>query len=245
MEGLAADEHSAGVKYVVTPQVTQELLLQVGAEWQRFSFGVPAGVPVPATLQQFDAIIGCDFQAGGQWVVRAEMKPGVYSDFAEVTRRDLDVRYMLAGVYLANPDLQWLLGLYIDVRSEFPVLPLVGVRWKCADAWTLDFMLPKPRLEYDLSDRSQLYLGADIVAGTFRVGDHFGTDNGLAKLDGQTVDYWEVRFGAGWSWSITQTLQLDAEAGSLAYRELNFFNAATDYQYQAVPYVQFACHARF
>ena len=245
LAGIASDEHSAGVKYVVMPQVTQDFLVRAGAEWQRFSFGVPTGAPVPATLQQLNAVIGCDYQVGGQWIVRAEVKPGLYSDFAEVTSRDMDARVVLTVVYLANPDLQWLLGLYVDVRSEYPVLPLAGVRWKFADAWTLDFMLPKPRLEYDVNDRNQLFLGADIVAGTFRVGDHFGTDNGLAKLDGQTVDYWEVRFGAGWAWTITQTLQLEAEAGCLAFREFNFFNAATDYRCQAAPYGQFACHARF
>ena len=246
LKGVAIDEHSADVRYVVSSQLTRDLLLRAGAEWQRFSFGVPAGKPVPAVLQQVSAVIGCDYQVGGQWIVRAELQPGVYSDFAEVTGRDLDAPFVLAGVYLANPDLQWLVGLRVDARSQYPVLPVAGVRWKFADEWTLDFMLPKPRLEYDLNDLIQLYLGAGLAAGTFRVGDGFGTSAGVAKLDRQTVDYLELRVGAGWSWKITPMLQLEMEAGTLVYREFNFFNVAVDYRsHGAAPYGQIACHVRF
>ena len=245
LTGTKIDEHSADVKFVVSSQVTRDLLLRAGGEWQRFSFGVPAGKPVPSTLQQASAVIGCDYQLGGQWIMRAELQPGIYSDFAEISGGDVNAPLVLCGVYLANPDLQWLLGLHVDVRSQYPVLPVAGVRWKFADEWTLDFMLPKPRLEYDLNDRTQLYLGAGLAAGTFRIGDHFGTDHGLAKLDRQMVDYLEVRVGAGCSWKITPTLQLEAEAGTLAYRDFNFFNTAIDYRSHGALYGQIACHARF
>ena len=241
LTGAKIDEHSAGVKFVVSSQMTRDLLLRIGGEWQRFSFGIPAGVPVPATLQQVSAVIGCDYQVGGSWIMRAELQPGVYSDFTDVTGGDVDAPFVLAGVYLVNPDLQWLLGLHVDARSQYPVLPVAGVRWKFADEWTLNFMLPKPRLEYDMNDRVQLYLGAGLAAGTFRVGDNYS----LAKLDRQLVDYLEVRVGAGWSWKITPTLQMEVEAGTLAYREFNFFNATTDYRSNGAPYGQVACHARF
>ena len=243
--GGKIDEHAADVKFVVSSQVTRNLLVRFGGEWQRFSFGVPAGLPVPATLQQVSAVIGCDYQPGGQWIVRAELQPGLYSDFSELTGGDVDAPFVLAGVYLANPDLQWVAGLRIDGRSQYPVLPAAGVRWKFADTWTLDFMLPKPRLEYDLNDRSQLYVGAGLAAGTFRVGDRFGTDHGLAALDHQTIDYLEVRMGAGWSWNITPMLRLEVEAGSLVYRDFNFFNATIDFRSHGAPYGQVACHARF
>ncbi len=242
---VAVDEHSADVKFVVSTQATRNLLVRAGGEWQRFSFGVPAGVPVPATLQQVSAVIGCDYQLAGQWIIRAELQPGLYSDFVELSGRDVAAPFVLAGVYLANPDLQWLVGLHVDERSQYPVLPVAGVRWKFADAWTLDWMLPKPRLEYDLNDRSQLYLGAGLAAGTFRVGDHFGTDHGLAKLDRQLVDYLEVRVGAGWLWNITPTLRLEAEGGTLVYRDFNFFNTPIDYRSHGAAYGQVACHARF
>lgn len=245
LPSVAVDEHSADVKFVVSSQMTRDFLLRAGAEWQRFSFGVPTGVPVPATLQQVSAVVGCDYQVGGQWIVRAEVEPGVYSDFAEVTSVDVDAPLVVAGVYLANPDLQWLLGLHVDARSQYPVLPVAGVRWKFADDWTLDCMLPKPRLEYDLNDRGQLYLGAGVAAGTFRIGDQFGTANGLPKLDRQTVDYLEVRVGAGLALKITATLQLEAEAGTLVYRDFEFFNVGIDYRSHTAPYGQLACHARF
>ena len=243
--GGKIDEHSADVKFVVSAQVTRNLLLRFGGEWQRLSFGVAPGVPVPATLQQASAVMGCDYQWGGQWIVRAELQPGFYSDFSDSQSRAVDAPLVLAGVYLANPDLQWLAGLHVDVRSQYPVLPAAGIRWKFSDAWTLNCMLPKPRLEYDCSDRSQLYLGAGLGAGTFRVGHNFGTDNGRPELDRQLVDYLEVRIGAGWSWNISPALRLEAEAGTLVYRDFNFFHTTIDYRSQGAPYGQLACHARF
>ncbi|MEI8062981.1 MAG: hypothetical protein WCH84_02850 [Verrucomicrobiota bacterium] len=59
---------------------------------QQFSFWVPA------TLQHASSVIGCDYQVCGQWIVRAELQPGVYSDFAEVTGGDVNALFVLATI---------------------------------------------------------------------------------------------------------------------------------------------------
>ena len=245
LHGVTMDEHNADVKLVLSSQITKDCLLRFGGEWQRFSFGVPAAVPVPATLQQVSAVVGCDYQLGSQWIVRAECQPGVYSDFVEITGADVDAPLVLGGVYLASPDLQWMVGVRVDARSHYPVLPAAGVRWKFADEWTLDFMLPKPRLEYDWNDRVQLYLGAGVDAGTFRVGDHFGSDCGQPRLDRAMVDYLEVRTGAGVSWKLTRNIRLEVETGAVVYRDFDFFKPAIDYRSHNAPYGQIVCRGRF
>jgi len=239
------DENCADVKFVVSPQLSKNFLLRIGGEWQRFSFGVAATAPVPRVLQQVSAVIGGDYQLGDRWLVRAEVQPGVYGDFEGITGRDVDAPLVLGGAYLADADLQWFLGLRVDVRSEYPVLPAAGVRWKFSDQWTLDFQLPKPRLEYDLTDRWQLYLGGDIEAGTFRIGDHFGSDHGQPKFNGAMVDYLELRVGPGLSWKITPILTLEAEAGLMPYRDFDFFHAGADLRSHNAPYGQLVCHGRF
>jgi len=237
-------ELNADVKYVASLPFNKDLLLRIGAEWQRFSFWNPrAGVP--DTLQQFNAILGFDYQLAEQWLMRAEVQPGLYGDFRQFSWRSFDAPLTMGFVYLVDADLQWSFGLRVDVRSQYPVFPAVGVRWKFTDVWTLNLMLPNPRLEYDVNDNLQAYLGAGILAGTYVVGDHFGNDRGLPQLNNATVDYTEVRLGPGLSWKALPNLTLEAEMGYVLSRTWDFFDQHINLSSKPVPYLQIACHARF
>jgi hypothetical protein len=239
------DEESADVKYVVSPQLTKHLLLRVGAEWQRFSFGVPSGTALPGVLQQVSAIIGFDEQLTDQWLLRAELQPGVYSDFEDVNWRDVDAPLVLSAVYVVDADLQWFFGLRVDVRSQYPVLPALGVRWKFADDWTLNFLLPHPRLEYEFNERLKAYMGAVIKAGTFKVGDRFGDDHGRSDLNHATLDYLEARLGPGLAWDMRPNVTLEANAGYMIYRRFDFFDQHLTLRSDPAPYGEIACHVRF
>lgn len=239
------DEWSAGVSYVLSPQLNRRLFLRCGAQWRRFTFGVPQGAVVPQELQQINAILGFDWQATDKWLVRAELHPGVYSDLLEVSWRDVSAPLILGGVYVASADLQWMVGLRVVPRSAYPVLPAVGVRWRFAPEWTMNLFLPNPRLEYDLNDRLKAYVGAGFKSGTFMVGDHFGEENGRLDLNHAALDYIEVLVGPGISWKLRPNLTLDVDAGCLAYRAFDFSDRDLVARSQPAPYVQIACHWLF
>jgi opacity protein-like surface antigen len=239
------DEQSSDLKYVLCPQVNKDLLLRFGAEWQRFSFDVPDHAPVPRLLQQVSAVLGFDYQIADEWLVRVECEPGIYSDFENINWRDFNAPLVIAGIYLANADLQWLVGIRVDVRCEYPVLPVAGVRWKFSDQWTLNLMLPSPRLEYEANDRLTLYAGGGIEAGTFATRETFGSDRAEPRLDGSIVDFFELRVGAGLSWKLTPQVTLEAEAGFMPYRWFDFYEPDVDVRSFNAPYGQLACHARF
>jgi hypothetical protein len=238
-------ELATDVKYVISPQITDDLLLRVGAEWERFAFGTSLTGALPETLQHVNAVIGFDYQLADQWLMRAEVQPGIYGDFTQIGWRNFDVPLLMGAVYLKDADLQWFFGLRMDLRSQFPLFPALGVRWKFADVWTLDFQLPKPRLEYDINDKLQAYVGAGIKDGTFVVGKHFGNAHGIPMLNNATVDYTEVRLGPGFSWKLLPTLTLEGEGGYMVYRTLDFFDQHVTLHSRPAPYLQLACHARF
>mgnify|MGYP003334515510 CR=1 FL=1 len=96
------DENSADVRYVVSPQLTKDVLLRVGLEWQRFSFGVPGNQPVPTVLQQVSAVLGFDYAFADQWLMRVEVQPGVYGDFHSVRWDDVDAPLILGAVSLLS-----------------------------------------------------------------------------------------------------------------------------------------------
>jgi hypothetical protein len=241
----SVDENSANVRYVVSPQITRDLLFRFGCEWQGFFFGVPGHAPVPDRLEQVSAVLGLDYQLADQWLIRAEVQPGLYSDFRDVQWDDVDAPLVLGAAYLASEDLQWFLGLRVDARSQYPVLPAVGIRCKFNNEWTLNFMLPNPRLQYDVNDRFQCYFGAGVDAGTFRVGEHFGSRRGQPRLDNAVVDYLEIRIGPGCTWKVSPQVTVEAGVGYMPYRSFDFFDPNIVFRSHDAPYGQIACHARF
>jgi hypothetical protein len=238
-------ELNSGLKYAASLQVSKDLLLRIGAEWQRFSFMPPRASAVPATLQQASAIVGFDYQLAEQWLMRAELQPGMYGDLSKLDGRHFDAPLLLGFVYLIDADLQWLIGLRVDFRSQYPVFPAAGVRWKFDDLWTLNLMLPNPRLEYDVSSKLQAYVGAEILARTYVVGNHFGDDRGLPQLNHATLDYMELHLGPGLSWKARPNLTLEADAGYVVYRSWDFFDQHINPTSHPVPYLQLGVKARF
>jgi hypothetical protein len=239
------DEWSTDLKWVISPQVSKKLLLRFGAEWQRLSFGTPDRAALPDVLQKVNALIGLDYQLNEQWLLRADFQPGIYSDFQEVSWRDVDAPMLLGAAYLANADLQWFFGLRLDFRSHYSALPALGVRWRFADQWTLNLLWPNPRLEYEVSDRLKTYLGVGADFGTFRVSDHFGDHYGRSDLNHAPLDYFEIRIGPGLSWKISPSVALEAEAGCMVYRRFDFFDQDRVVRSDPTAYIQVACHIRF
>ncbi|KAB0663826.1 hypothetical protein F6V25_15465 [Oryzomonas japonica] len=239
------DELATDVKYVISPQITDNLLLRVGAEWERFAFDTSPTGALPDILQHASAVVGFDYQLADQWLMRTEIQPGIYGSLAQIGWRNVDAPLFMGAVYLKDADLQWFFGLRIDLRSQYPVFPALGVRWKFTDVWTLNFQLPKPRLEYDVNDDLQAYLGAGVKAGTFVVGEHFGDNHGIPALNNATVDYTDVHLGPGFAWKVLPTLTLEAEGGYMVYRAWDFFDKHVKLDSHPAPYFQLSCHARF
>src|SRR4029077_17867881 len=72
------DEIDSDIRLVLTPR-SKLGVLRLGAERERFSFGLPAGAALPNTLQSFSTIIGLDPQLSDSILVRAQIQPGLYN----------------------------------------------------------------------------------------------------------------------------------------------------------------------
>ena len=241
----SVEEWNTDVHFAISPQITQRFLLRLGAEWQRSEFRVPDNAPLPDALQQVSAIVGVDCQLTDQWLLRAELDPGIYSDFKDVSWRDVNAPLLLTAACVVDADFQWFAGLRVNVYSQYPVWPLLGLRWKFADEWTLHLILPSPRLEYDVNERLKLYVGGRVQGGTYRVADDFGTDHGIPKLNHEIVDQYELRIGPGVSLRILRNMTIELDAGYMVYREFNYFDRHIVLRSDPAPYGQIALHARF
>lgn len=218
---------NAHVDYVASPQVKDGVLLRFGIDAERDSFSLFPGAPLPNTLQSVNAIIGTDISFGDKTIVRAEIHPGIYSDFVDVTGNDFDCPLQLGGTYLYSKDFQIIFGIQVDLKSDYPVIGLPGFRWQFADKWVLSAIPPKPQLQYELNNSLTLYTGADILDGTYHLNNHFGDSHGHgpdttnAQFNNNIVDFTEVRLGVGFTWKFTPNMSLDMSAGYMPYREFD------------------------
>jgi hypothetical protein len=213
--------------YVISPQVRDGFLLRFGVDGERNSFGLPSAAPLPNTLQSINAVIGADFALNDQILLRAELHPGIYSDFVNVSGSDFDMPVQIGGTYLWNKNFQIIFGLQIDLKSDLPIIGLPGFRWQFADKWVLSAIPPKPQLQYEVNNAVTLYAGAEIIGGTYHLNDQFGDSHGHdgplpnhnSQLNGDIADFDEFRTGVGVTWKFTPNLSLDVSGGYVPYRE--------------------------
>lgn len=243
--GDVSEQYSAA-RLVMSPQWNSGLIYRIGFEWQRYSFGLPNHSLLPNTLQSFTAIVGADFQLFDSWLVRAEAQPGFYGDGNDLRGGNFNTPFFIGGSYIAGADLQWIVGVSVDFNRRYPVIPAVGVRWSFSDQWTLNAVLPNPRLEYAWSKELTIFAGGEVRGGTYRVGPGFGDARATSRLNEAIVEYLEVRVGAGISWKATEELNIELQGGYLPYRDFDFNRTGDNFETQGgAPYGQVSLNAKF
>ena len=219
------NEIDFGVRAIASHQFGGGPLFRMGIEWQRYDFSRPHHAPIPDKLQSLGLVVGADFQFGEAWLFRLEATPGFYQGGTDLDADGFNVPVLLGGSYFVSADLQFIAGIELDVNRKYPVLGAVGVRWKFAPKMVLNAVLPTPRLEYSFSKSLTGYVGADIRETTYRMESDFGRSRGQRKLDRAIVDHTQLRIGAGVTWKISSNFTVEAEAGIVAFHELNYHRA--------------------
>ena len=241
------DELYTFLKFVYTPRVKYGII-RVGAQLERYSLGYPnGGQQLPNTLQALNAVVGFDTRLGDSILVRLEAQPGFYgTTFDHLEGNQFNVPFILGGTYIYSPELQFVLGVGVNIQQHYPVLPGGGIRWKFAPKWVLNAVLPTPRLEYAASDHVTAFVGGDIKANTFRVNDRFGTSHGDTALNNAWLSYEEIRAGAGIDWKLSSNLTLRVEGGYAAYHDFDFHRTQVHYHNESgAPYASVMLQGSF
>jgi hypothetical protein len=240
------DEWTVGVNYVISPEITDHILFRGGVDYEHFSFGLPDGAPLPNTLNAYAIILGADVLLSDSWLMRVEIYPGIYHSNGGFEGEGFNMPAIVGASYLYSKDLQFVFGLSVDVEREYPVLPGAGVRWQFADQWVLNFILPRPRLEYQLNKQWQFFVGADVLGGTFRSDKNFGSSVGNFKLNNTPISYWELRAGAGFVFKPIPSISVDVSGGYMVLREFDFHRANTKFDSDGgAPYAQISVRGQF
>lgn len=237
-------EHFTRVQQIVSRRCLRAFLLQMGVEWEHFSFNPPSGSLIPGQLDAMNGLIGVDFRWSQKDMFHIHTHPGFYTDFQNVPS-DFNMPIEAAYVHLVSRNFQWALGLSYNPLRDVPLLPGGGFRYQMTDRWKLKFLLPKPQVEYKACEDLHVFVGGDFRGDTFRVGKHFGDDRNNSSLNDALLDYREIRVGAGFSWNIRPLIELNMESGYLVDRQFNYHNNGIIFDNRGTPYVSLNLHILF
>jgi hypothetical protein len=214
---------------------------------ERYSFGFPNNSAIPSDLHSTNLVLGLDTEFSDSFLIRIEAQPGFYgTDFDDFGQDTFNVPFLIGGTYIFSSNFQIVFGLGVDALRKYVVLPGGGIRWKFAPKWTLNAVVPTPRLEYEWNSNFLLYGGADIRATSYRVEKNFGTLRGNPALNHAAITYEEVRVGGGFDWKLTSAIKLSVEGGVIPYRNFDFHRTEVRYHQDGIaPYGMVALHAAF
>ena len=261
------DENDFGARLIFTPRIKFGIL-RLGVAYERFDFGIdandqerngflgglsngivaiPLDAELPDKLQAANFVVGLDSEFSESLLFRIEAHPGWYGAGSDLFNSNNFRVPVIAGVtWIYSSTLQFTLGVGMDFEGKYPVLPGGGVRWQFAPQWTLNAVVPNPRLEYAVCKSFTVYGGASIKADTYRVNDDFGVRAGDTRLNGAHLSYSEVRLGAGFDWKIIPGVTFSVEGGYLPYRSFDYARANVRYsQDGGAPYGGISLKAAF
>jgi Domain of unknown function (DUF6268) len=239
-------ESDTRVHFILTPRIAIGIL-RLGIQTERYSFGYGSLAPIPNDLHSTALVVGLDTEFSDSFLVRLELDPGFYgTDFDDFGRDTFNIPVILGGTYIFNSNFQVVFGVGVDAFRKYPVLPGGGIRWKFASQWTLNAVVPTPRLEYEPNSNLLFYAGGDIRATSYRVEKDFGSLRGVPAWNHGAITYEEVRTGAGLDWKLSSAVKLTLEGGVIPFRNFDFYRVNVRYHQDGIaPYAMIALHAAF
>ncbi len=224
-------------------QLKGNLYVHVGLSYDRYDFGSTAA-PVPNHLQAMAGVFGIDYMHGTDVGAFIQVRPGFYTQ-DNLGISSFDAPITLGRIFVVQPEKLYIFGgVYASfLRGGFPVLPLAGVIWVVNDQWRVMGTLPDPRVVYSPTKKLNLYLGGELVGGSFRTDRNDGIEP--RKLNGTQVDFSDYRAGVGLVYSFNKLCSLDIGAGYSIERQFDFARAGETYRTDPSPYVRIGLKAAF
>jgi hypothetical protein len=236
-DGLGATH--AALRYGIRVAASERYSYDLGVDYERWGFsGNTGAVPVPDQLQSVSLVLGNRWRFAEAWTLQLSVRPGLYSDFDDVSGQDVHVPGLALVSYELNPEWTLLFGVNVHAGREIPVLPAVGAVWRPDTNWTANLVLPRADVTRRLDENWSAFVGFDLVGGAYTVGERFGTAHGAPLLDGERLTYREIRLGAGARYQLGRRLRVELEGGWAVDRRFVYDRLDLEFEGDAAPYVR-------
>lgn len=226
------------VRYSARIRVSDTYSYNVGVDYERWGFSMTPGLDAPNTLQGVSLVLGNRWKFADKWTLNLTARPGLYSDFEDISGDDFSVPATVLFSYDLNPQWQLIFGANFQSGRDIPVLPAIGAVWKPTEQWTVALTLPRPNVTYAFDDKLAVFVGGELAGGAYTVGDEFGTRLGDPTLNGERLTYREIRAGAGFRYDVSRKLRLEVEGGWVIDRRFVYEDRDLQFNGDGAPYVR-------
>ncbi len=172
----------------------------------------PPGPNLPPQLYGLSAAFEGEFRVNPRFSVRAQVQPGIYTDFDHVSGNAFRVPAQVTGAFGLSSDLILVGGVMYTAQPSLAILPVAGVIWTPAPPWRLQIMFPQTRAIYHVEDGLNVYGVIGLQGQTYSV-----------RVDGTSdlFQYRDVRLGFGAEWATPIRVYLFLEAGFAFWRRVD------------------------
>jgi hypothetical protein len=182
------------------------------------------GSPLPENLRELSLNLGVTQKLSAKWSWSAFLRPGFYGDFEDIDGDSFNAPLLALAQYAPRRELAWMFGLSVNPFSDHPVMPVAGVRWQFAPAWTFNLGFPQAGFVYVANPKLKLRAGVSFQGGSFRVTRNLGVPApGIDRLANTFLDYREVRAGLGADVGLGEKWSLALDAGAVTDRKFDYF----------------------
>lgn len=224
--------------------VASDLKLMAGVFWSDNELTLSGPVPLPDRLAMLGLQLGAtkdlDLLVGPGWSASIFLRPGFYEGGSGFSGRSFDIPGVLMAGYRASSSLSLNLGVAVDARSQYKVLPVVGVRWDFAPDWTLSAGFPETGVSYKVSSDLTVKAGARFQGGSYYVKDALAPGLGDTRLE-----YREIRVGGGFDYKLLPNLTARIDAGAVVSRRFDYYDRNTTLDGKKAFYASLGLTARF
>jgi len=235
----SGDSDAFNVRAIISTvvPVNEKWSIPLGLGSQNIFLRSVPGEPVDDAIHTLSFNTGVRYRVNDDWMLMGLFDTTLYRVGA-IRGKDFGLSGGVMAGWRYSPSLRFVFGLLVAPDSDLPALPMAGADWLINDAWELRLLFPQPRLIYRADDRWSFFLGANLVAATFRAGETRGTSIGMTQYDNALATYRDVRLGAGLGCSLTTALRLEAEAGYSVSRAIDFRRLDETVRFDPAPYVR-------
>jgi hypothetical protein len=178
---------------------------------------------LPDTLQELTLSLGLQHRASATWQVAAYLRPGLYGDELGWDSGRFNAPLLATAIYATGPDLAWIVGFTANAASDRAFLPIAGVRWQFAPAWTFNLGFPRAGLEYRPNERVSYHGGATVQGGGYYI-TGAGANPVTGPLRRTWLEYREIRLGGGAVWTLSESATLTLDVGVVAQQRFDYFD---------------------
>ena len=221
-------------------------MLLHGLAWSSNRLDLTGPVLLPDRLDELTLSLGVQHRASPQWTLGAYLRPGFYGDSLDADADSFNAPLLATALYHASRERTWILGFSANAASDNPFIPIAGVRWQFAPAWTLNIGFPRAGFTWKASDTVSWHLGATVQGGDYYVSDGFGSPApGIGRLTQTWLEYREIRAGLGAEVKLTGGVSLAVDAGVAVDQRFDYFDRGYELKGETPFFLRLAVQGRF